>query len=55
MDTKCEIHTSMLPKEKHPRYLLIVDDTHVLNFEYKNVIDVNELLDIKTTLIWSKK
>lgn len=55
MDSKCEIHTSMLPKERHPRYLLIVDDAYVLNFEYKNVIDVKELTDVKTNLIWSKK
>jgi hypothetical protein len=55
MDSKCEIHTSMLPKEKHPRYFLIVDDVYVLNFEYKNVVDVTAIPEIKTSLIWSKQ
>ncbi len=54
MDAKCEIHTSMLPEEKHPRYFLVVDDQHVLNFEYKNVIDVKSLSGIQTRLVWSK-
>ena len=54
MDSKCEIHTSMLPKEKHPRYFLIVDNTYVLNFEYKNVVDVSAIPEITTSLIWSK-
>jgi hypothetical protein len=45
----------MLPKEKHPRYFLIVDDAYVLNFEYKNVVDVTAIPEIKTSLIWSKQ
>jgi hypothetical protein len=53
MDSKCEIHTSMLSKEKNPCYLLIVDDTYVLNFEYKDVVDVTAIQEIKTNLIWS--
>jgi hypothetical protein len=36
-----------------PTYLLIVDEKHVLNFEYRNVIDIKDLADVKTSLIWA--
>lgn len=54
MASVCEIHTSMLSGEKQPRYFLVVDQKHVLNFEYKTVIDLESLDDIQTRLIWSK-
>lgn len=54
MNSKCEIHTSMLPTDKEQRYLLIVDDTYVLNYEYKSVIDVKNLHEVKTSLICTK-
>lgn len=53
-NTKCEIHTSMSPNRNEPSYLLIVDDLYVLNFEYRNVIDIKDLADVKTNLIWSQ-
>jgi len=53
MNTKCEIHTSMLPKEKQPRYLLVVEDK-VLNLEYKSVVDLNTVPSVQTNIIWSK-
>jgi hypothetical protein len=52
-DAKCEIHMSMLSKNE-PTYLLIVDEKHVLNFEYRNVVDIEDLKDIKTSLIQSQ-
>ena len=52
IDTKCEIHMSMLSNNE-PTYLLIVDEKHVLNFEYRNVVDIEDLKDIKTSLIQS--
>lgn len=53
MNTKCEIHTSLLPEEKTPRYLLIVEDK-VLNLEYNSVVDLKDFNNIKTNMIWSK-
>lgn len=53
MNTKCEIHTSLLPEEKTPRYLLIVEDK-VLNLEYNGVVDLKDFKNIKTNMIWSK-
>jgi hypothetical protein len=54
MDAKCEIHTSMLPKEKQPRYFLVVDRQHVLNFEYRQVVDYQAISNIETKLLWLK-
>ena len=54
MNTVCEIHTSMLPDKTEPSYFVIVDNKHVLNFEYKNVVEVERIKDLKTSLIWSK-
>lgn len=54
MNTKCEIHKSMLPEDKEPRYFLIVDQQHVLNFEYRKVLDYQSISHLKTTLLWSK-
>lgn len=54
IDTECEIHMSMFPKEKDPRYLLVVDKKHVLNLEYKNVVDITAISKFQTNIIWSK-
>ena len=53
IDAKCEIHMSMPQQKNEPLFLLIVDDQHVLNFEYRNVIDIKDLADVKTSLIWA--
>ena len=52
MDTKCEIHTSKSPKEN--RYMLVVDQQHVLNLQYGDVVDFDSLAQIETSLIWAK-
>jgi hypothetical protein len=54
MDSKCEIHTSMLQEEKQPKYFLIVDDIKVLNLEYKNVVEIDRIANVQTNIIWSK-
>ncbi len=54
MDTKCEIHTSMLPDKKEPVYMLVVDNKHVLNLEYKSVVSIEQLNGIKTSLLWAQ-
>ena len=54
MDSKCEIHTTILSKEKEPIYMLIIDDQQVINFEYRTVSSIKVLENIETSLIWSK-
>ena len=54
MNVKCEIHTSTLPNEKEPSFLLIVDGEHVLNFEYGCAVNIKDLNGIRTSLIWTK-
>jgi len=54
IDAECEIHKSTFPNKNEPSYILIVDKKYVLNLEYKNVVDVEELKNIETRLIWSK-
>lgn len=54
IDTDCEIHMSMLKDKKEPSYFLVVDKKHVLNLEYKSVVDVEELKRFNTSMIWSK-
>ena len=54
IDTACEIHMSMLPDRKEPSYFVVVDKKHVLNLEYKTVVDVDKIEDLKTNIVWSK-
>jgi len=54
IDTNCEIHMSMLPKKKEASYFVVVDKKHVLNLEYKTVVDVDRITDLKTNIVWSK-
>jgi hypothetical protein len=53
MDSSFEIHTSMFQEKKDPRYFLVVDNKHVLNLEYKDVVDIEQIKRIKTNIIWS--
>jgi hypothetical protein len=50
IDAVCEIHMSMPPKEKDPRYVLIVNNEHVLNFDWGSVADKSRLP--QTNLLW---
>jgi hypothetical protein len=52
MDSKCEIHTSMSTKEK--KYILVVDNQHVLNLQYGDVVDFDNITKDETSLIWAK-
>ena len=55
MDSYCEIHMSMSQTKDDPVYLLIVDNEHVLNFEYGSVVGKNALSDVKTSILLSVK
>ncbi len=52
MDTYCEIHMSMLPNEKDPKFFLIVDQSDVLNFEYKRSLKIHEIPQQDSNIIW---
>ena len=54
MASECEIHTSMYTEEKHPNYFLLLDKKHALNLEYKRVVEVNNLQELKSRVIWTK-
>ena len=53
MKTNCEIHMSMLPNKNEPIFALAVNNEHVLNLEYKKVVDITELQKYKTNIIWT--
>ena len=54
IDTECEIHMSMFPNRKDASYFVVVDKKHVLNLDYKTVVDVDRITDLKTNIVWSK-
>jgi hypothetical protein len=54
IQTPCEIHTSIPLQEKTPRYSLIVDNKWALNWEYKTVVRVEDLPEVKDfKILWS--
>lgn len=53
MDTECEIHTSMLPREFNKKFFLVVDNSHVLNYTPRSVDSLNVLYQSLTDKIWS--
>lgn len=54
MDTYCEIHISTLPHDKAPRFNLIIDNKWVLNWDYREVVSVENLPEvINTRILWS--
>jgi hypothetical protein len=54
IDTPCEIHTSTLPNERTPRYSLVVDKKYVLNWDYKEVVKVENLPEVvDTRILWA--
>lgn len=53
MDTECEIHTSMLPKEFNKKFFLVVDNSYVLNYTPRSVDSLNVLNQVRTDKIWS--
>jgi hypothetical protein len=54
MDCECEIHMSMLSKNRDPRFFLVVDNS-VLNYEPRKVHPVSILKNHPTTIIWQGK
>lgn len=54
-DSKCEIHTIASEDEKTQSYFLVVDEQHVLNFNYGQVEGLDAVKSFKTSMIWSLK
>lgn len=54
MASECEIHMSMSSEKKHPTYFLVVDKQYALNLEYKQVVEVSNLQEMKSKVIWTK-
>jgi len=52
MNAYCEIHTSMLLNEKHPKFFVVVERSDVLNFEYKRSLKIHEVSQIDSQIIW---
>lgn len=52
MDTYCEIHMSMFPNEKYPKFFLIAEQSDVLNFEYKKSLKIHEVPQVDSRMIW---
>lgn len=51
MDSQCEIHMSMLPN-KDPCHFLLVDNKYILNYKYREVVDIEELKDVTTSKLY---
>ena len=54
MNTHSEIHSSMLPTDREPRFILVIDNKWVLNWEYKTVINTENLPEVRNTrILWA--
>ena len=53
IDTKCEIHMSMCPEKNFTQYLLLVDNSHVLNLDHGTVVEKQRLESLDTKTIYS--
>ena len=49
-----EIHTPMLQTDREKDYFLIVDNTTVLNWEYRSAVPISRIKD-SNRIIWSKE
>lgn len=54
INTPCEIQMSMLTNDKHPRYSLVIDNKWVLNWDYREVVNVENLPEVTNTrILWT--
>ena len=54
MDANFEIHTSMLQTDREENYFLIVDNSVVLNWEYRRVVPITHL-NGSSRIVWSNE
>jgi hypothetical protein len=50
-DSICEIRLTL---EKDSKSFLIVDNTSILNWQYRSVCRLDDLVDVETRVVWSK-
>ena len=53
IESECEIHMSMSPNEKEHDYFLVVDKSHVLNFDYGKCSPLSAVASGSSSIIWS--
>ena len=53
MDAKYEIHMSINPQDDTPCYFVIVNSSAVLNFCYRKVFRIEDLIDVNSDMIWT--
>lgn len=53
MDTPYEIHMSMPLNEKDQNFFLVIDHSDVLNFEYKQSLKLNDIVEIKSEILYT--
>jgi hypothetical protein len=54
IDLDYEIHMSILPNNNEKKFFLVVDNCRVLNYEYRAVLDVEQIKNVQTTRIYQK-
>lgn len=54
IDSCCEIHMTMFPKKKDPKYFLLVDGQYLLNDIPKQISSVEKLHEYSANRIWIK-
>lgn len=52
IDVPCEIHMSMPQTDKDTKFFLLLDQKHVLNFHYREVVDFADIKDLQTNTLW---
>ena len=52
--TKCEIHMLMIPGKNQAEFVLVVDDTYVLNHACRTVCDIEKIKHVDASMIWQQ-
>jgi hypothetical protein len=51
IDVPYEIHMSMPQTDKNNKFFLVLDQTHVLNLSYREVVGIDSVKDLQTSTI----
>ena len=53
IESHFEIHMSIVSQNKSPNYWLVVDRLHALNYHYKEVVAVDQVTHVSTTILYA--
>jgi hypothetical protein len=53
MGSHFEIHMSIVSQNKSPNYWLVVDGLYALNYHYKEVVAVEQITGVPTTILYT--